>query len=157
MLSEAVHCIVMPNSEWLCLKWKDFKKNVDTAFKDLRKDRDFTDVTLACEDGYQIEAHKVILSASSPFFQNMLKINKHAHPLIYMRGIKSEDLVALVDFFYYGETNIYQGNLDNFLKITKELQLKGLNETESEYREGEKYSKKGEVGRKQNITKRERS
>ena len=31
---------------------------------------DFTDVTLVCEDG-ELEAHRVILSASSPFFQRV--------------------------------------------------------------------------------------
>ena len=45
--------------------------------------RDFLDVTLASEDRKQIEAHKVILTVSSPFFQNLLKKNKHPHPLIY--------------------------------------------------------------------------
>ena len=77
----------MPNSEKFCLGWKDFQENVNTAFSSLRKDNEFTDVTLVCQDGHQVEAHKVILVASSPFFQNMLKRNKHAHPLIYMRGM----------------------------------------------------------------------
>ena len=69
-------------SEKLCLQWNDFKENVNTAFGSLRDDKDFSDVTLACEDGQQVEAHKVILAASSPFFQNLLKRNKHSHPLI---------------------------------------------------------------------------
>jgi len=113
-------------SEKLCLKWKDFQGNVNTAFGILRDDRDFSDVTLACEDGHQVEAHKVILAASSPFFQNMLRKNKHPHPLIYMRGVKSEDLVAIVDFLYFGEANVYQENIDAFLSIAEELNLKGL-------------------------------
>ena len=46
--------------------------------------------------------------------------------MIYMRGMKSEDLVAIVDFLYYGEANIYQENLDTFLNIAEELHLKGL-------------------------------
>ena len=46
--------------------------------------------------------------------------------------MKSEDLVAIVDFLYYGEANIYHANLDNFLNIVEELQLKGLN-IEKEY------------------------
>ena len=117
----------MSTSEKFCLRWNDFQENISTAFKDLRKDSEFTDVTLVCEDGQQVEAHKVILSASSPFFQNLLKRNKHAHPLIYMRGMNSDDLLAIVDFFYYGEANIYQANLDNFLNIAEELKLKGLN------------------------------
>ena len=92
----------------------------------MRQDVDFVDVTLACEDGQQVEAHKIILAAASPFFQNMLSKNIHAHPLIYMRGIKSEDLVAIVDYLYHGEANIYQDNLESFLAIAEELKLKGL-------------------------------
>ena len=85
-------------SEKLCLKWNDFQENANAAFVSLREDNEFADVTLACKDGDQIEAHKVILASSSPFFQNILQKNKHPHPLIYMRGMKSEDLVALIDF-----------------------------------------------------------
>ena len=112
--------------EKLCLKWNDFQENAISAFGTLREDREFADVTLACEDGQQVEAHKVILASSSPFFLNLLRRNKHPHPLIYMRGLKSEDLVAMVDFLYFGEANVYQENLDSFLAVAEELQLKGL-------------------------------
>ena len=68
-------------SEKLCLQWNDFQDNIKSSFGSLRKDNDFADVTLACEDGQQVEAHKVILAASSPFFQKLLVRNKHPHPL----------------------------------------------------------------------------
>ena len=113
-------------SEKLCLQWNDFKQNATIAFGILREDNDFTDVTLACKDGKQFTAHKVILASSSPFFQNILRRNKHAHPQIYMRGMESEDLLAIMDFLYCGEANVYQENLDSFLAIAEELQLKGL-------------------------------
>ena len=58
----------------------------------------FTDVTLACNDGKLVEAHKVILAASSSLLQNLLKRNKHSHPLIYTRGMKLEDLLSILDF-----------------------------------------------------------
>merc|ERR1712150_174695 len=112
--------------EKLCLKWNDFQENVISAFGTLREDREFADVTLACEDGQQVEAHKVILASSGPFFLNLLRRNRHPHPLIYMRGLKSEDLVAMIDFLYFGEANVYQENLDSFLAVAEELQLKGL-------------------------------
>ena len=73
-----------------------------------------------------MEANKVILAISSPFFQKLLKRNKHPHPLIYMRGVKSIDLLAIVDFLYFGETNVYQENLESFLVLAEELQLKGF-------------------------------
>ena len=113
-------------SETLCLNWNDFQDNVKSAFGNLRDDQDFADITLACEDGQKIEAHKVILAASSPVLQNLLNLNKHPHPLIYMRGMKSEDLSAIIDFLYYGSAIVYQENLESFLSIAEEFQLKGL-------------------------------
>ena len=113
-------------SEKLCLQWNDFRENAVNTFGNLKEDKDFTDVTLVCEDGKQVEVHKVILANSSPFFQNILRKNKHIHPLIYMRGVKSDDLLAIVDFLYCGEANVHQQNLDSFLAIAEELQLKGL-------------------------------
>ena len=113
-------------SEKLCLQWNDFRENALGSLGSLKNDRDFLDVTLISEDGKQVEAHKVILAISSPFFQNLLKRNKHPHPLIYMRGVKSEDLLAIVDFLYFGEANVNQENLDSFLALAEELQLQGL-------------------------------
>ena len=69
-------------SEKLSLRWDDFQDNTQKAFGNLRESSDFVDVTLVCEDGQQVEAHKVILAASSPFFQKLLGRNKHPDPLI---------------------------------------------------------------------------
>ena len=113
-------------SEKLCLQWDDFDENLKSAFGNLREENDFADVTLACVDGQQVEAHKVILAASSPFFQKLLGRNHHPHPLIYLRGVKYDDLLAVLDFLYRGETNVFQDNLDSFLTIAEELQVKGL-------------------------------
>ena len=104
-------------SEKLCLQWNDFKENVNSAFSRLRNDNDFTDVTLACEDGQHLEAHKVILAASSPVFEKILQKSKHPHPLIYLRGFLSKDLASILDFLYFGEANVLQESLDSFLAI----------------------------------------
>ena len=120
-------------AEKLCVQWKDYQENVKSAFGHLRGTTDFVDVTLACEDGQQIEAHKVILAASCTFFQRILKGNKHSHPLIYMRGMKSDNLTAIVDFLYFGEANVYQENLEGFLAIAEELQIKGLEGSKDQY------------------------
>merc|ERR1712055_249132 len=116
----------MNSAERFCLRWNDFQQNITTVFGALKEDTEFADVTLACEDGQQVEAHKVILAASSPFFQNLLRRNKHPHPLIYMRGVKSDDLGAIVDFLYYGQVNIFEGSVDAFMTIANELQIKGM-------------------------------
>ena len=119
------------SGEKLCVQWNDFQLDISSAFRDLRNDKEFTDVTLACEDGQQVEAHKVVLISSSPFFLNIFKRNKHPHPLIYMRGLRYEDLLSLVDFLYHGEANVYPDNVDSFLTIAEELQLKGIKREET--------------------------
>ena len=109
------------------MKWDEFGENARATFAQLRDDHDFTDVTLVCEDGgYQVGAHKVILASASPVFSNLLRNNPHPRPLIFMRGLKSEELVALVDFLYCGQTKVAQKNLQTFLVLAAELQLKGL-------------------------------
>ena len=113
-------------SEKLCLQWNDFKENVNSAFGKLRSNKEFTDVTLVCEDGHQMEAHKVILASSSPFFEKILLRSKHSQPLIYLRGFQSKDFASILDFLYFGEANVYQDDLDSFLAIAEEIKLKGL-------------------------------
>ena len=113
------------SSENFCLKWNEFESNMSTAFRELREDKDLFDVTLACE-GKQVEAHKVILSACSPFFRSVLKRNPHTHPLLYLKGIEYEDVLAVLDFMYHGEVKIAQDDLNSFLAVGKELQVKGL-------------------------------
>ena len=108
-----------------CLRWNEFESNIGTAFRELRDEKDFFDVTLACEDE-QIQAHKVILAACSPFFRKVLKRNKHEHPLLYLRGVKYRTLCSLLNFMYHGQVNIAQEDLDTFLAVAEDLQVKGL-------------------------------
>ena len=114
-------------SEMCSLKWNDFQQNVVTSFNELRADQVFCDVTLVCGDNQTIEAHRVILAACSPFFNTVLKRNKHSHPMIYMRGMDSKYLRVLMDFVYYGEANVFREDLDEFFALARELNLKGIN------------------------------
>jgi len=118
-------------SEKFCLRWNDFEKNISSAFKELRDDKDFFDVTLACEDE-QIKGHKVILAACSPFFRNILRRNQHEHPLLYMKGVKYTDLQAVLNFMYHGEVNVAQEELNSFLSVAEDLRVKGLTQNTAE-------------------------
>jgi hypothetical protein len=128
--------------EKFCLKWNDFQDKIVSSFQDLRKDTAFTDVTLVCEEDQQIEAHQIILNACSPFFSRVLKNNKHSHPMIYMGGLKTKDLAAVMDYIYLGVTNIHQDDLEAFLALADELQLKGLSGGQNNRLEGPKQQTK---------------
>ena len=118
----------MELSDMFRLKWNDFTNNVADTFRSLRGENDFTDVTLACEDGLVLEAHKVILAASSSFFLNILKMSKHPHPLIYLKGVQMRELAAVVDFLYCGEVSVKQEELESFFALARDLGLKVLDE-----------------------------
>jgi len=121
----------MGTSEKFCLRWNDFESNISGAFRELREDKDFFDVTLACDDD-QLQAHKVILSACSPFFRTILRRNRHEHPLLYLKGVKYVDLVSVLNFMYHGEVNVAQEELNSFLAVAEDLKVKGLTQNNSE-------------------------
>jgi len=112
-------------TEKFCLRWNDFENNISNAFKELRDDKDFFDITIACDDE-QIQAHKVILSACSPFFRSVLRRNPHQHPLLYLKGVRYVDLQSVMNFMYHGEVNVAQEELNAFLAVAEDLKVKGL-------------------------------
>jgi len=125
----------MAAGEQFCLRWNDFEANISRAFQDLREEKDFFDVTLACDDEKQIKVHKVILSACSPFFRSVLRKNPHDHPLLYLKGVKYAELQSVLNFMYYGEVNVAHEDLNGFLSVAEDLKIKGL--TQGDTKKGE--------------------
>ena len=111
--------------EEFLLTWDNQQKNASEAFSGLRNDEFFRDVTLACED-QQFKAHKVVLAASSLFFEKVLKNHKHPNPLIFLMGVEVRHMESLLDFMYCGEVSLQQVELEDFLKTGEELGVKGL-------------------------------
>ena len=116
-------------SEKFCLKWNDFSSHISSSLKTIREDKDFFDVTLACNQD-QIEAHKLVLSSCSPFFKQILRKHLHQHPLLYLRGVQFRDLVNILNFMYNGEVNVAQDDLTSFLSLAEELQVRGLTQAQ---------------------------
>ena len=113
-------------SEKFCLKWNDFHSNASKSFSVFRDEDYLQDVTLVSDDHNKISAHKLVLSASSEYFKDIFKNNKHSHPLLCLEGITSTDLDNILNYIYDGEVNIYQDDLDRFLTIAQRFKLQGL-------------------------------
>ena len=106
--------------------------------KGLIADEDFTDVTLVCENNQQIKAHKVILGSFSSTMRNIILSIDQSCPVIYMKGVKYEELRHLIDFLYLGETKVSKDNLPGFMEIAQDLNIKGLSLNSGEEREQDK-------------------
>ena len=112
-------------SEKFCLKWNDFESNISSSFRDLRHDNELFDMTLACEDDH-LQAHKVILSACSSFFRNILRRTKnHQNLLLYLKGVSAKEMESVLNFMYHGEVSVAQNDLNSFLQVAEDLQVKG--------------------------------
>ena len=132
MFSTPVWCSLFTSmSETYCLKWK-FSDIIPQYYQELKRSKNFCDVTLACEEGAVFSAHKIILAAASPVLNGILLSNQHSNPFIYMKDVKSKNLLAILDFVYCGKAKIQQSDLTNFLTLAEELKIKGLAGEESE-------------------------
>ena len=55
-----------------------------------------------------------------------MKHNQHPHPLLYLKGVKHQEIVSILSFIYEGEVNVAQTDLGSFLAVAEDLQVKGL-------------------------------
>ena len=125
----------MKPKETVELTWSDFHTNIENSFQNARATNKFSDVTLVCDgNNNMLEAHRIVLSAGSNFFRNILSTRtvNHPHPLLYLGGVRMTDLEAVLDFLYNGHTKVAQMELLTFLQTAKRLGVTGL-ESEDEF------------------------
>ena len=115
----------MGDSKKLQIIWSKFQENARGYYGELRDNSEFSDVTLFSE-GQEIKAHKIVLSASSSVLKQILSSHQHSNPLIYMNRVEYKTLCSIIDFIYFGEVGICEENLNDFISLGEELQLKGL-------------------------------
>lgn len=89
--------VTMGDTQHFCLRWNNYQSSITSAFENLRDDEDFVDVTLAC-DGNSLKAHRVVLSACSPYFRELLKVGSRI--LFNHCQFKSNKYINIFLFFY---------------------------------------------------------
>lgn len=114
-----------------CLRWTNYHSNLSTVFDQLYQAESFADVTLISE-GRSIRAHKMVLAASSPYFQTIFNETPCKHPVVIIKDVRYEELKALVDFMYRGEINVAQEHIRPLLKLAEMFQIRGLTEVSHE-------------------------
>ena len=131
------------------LYWKSFQRDVASSLQILHTENNFSDVTLVSDDQIQIKAHKIVLSACSPVLKHILVNNTHPHPIIYLRGVKNQELHSVLQFIYFGEVKIVHDRINDFLDIAKELELSCeesiIQETDTDIKPKDENDFEGEV------------
>lgn len=120
-----------PSPQQFCLRWNNYQSNLTNVFDQLLQSESFVDVTLACE-GHSVKAHKMVLSACSPYFQSLFFDNPCQHPIVILKDIKWPELKAVVEFMYKGEINVSQEQIGPLLKVAESLKIRGLADVNGE-------------------------
>ncbi|EAA09518.3 AGAP005245-PI [Anopheles gambiae str. PEST] len=120
----------MDDDQQFCLRWNNHQSTLISVFDTLLENGTLVDCTLAAE-GKLLKAHKVVLSACSPYFATILSQQYDKHPIFILKDVKFQELRAMMDYMYRGEVNISQDQLAALLKAAESLQIKGLSDNRS--------------------------
>ncbi|XP_014222475.1 longitudinals lacking protein, isoforms H/M/V isoform X12 [Trichogramma pretiosum] len=120
----------MDDETQFCLKWHNHQSTLIRNFDTLLESGTLVDCTLAAEGRY-LKAHKVVLSACSPYFEGLLSEHYDKHPVFILKDVKFVELKAMMDYMYRGEVNISQNQLTALLKAAESLQIKGLSDSKT--------------------------
>ncbi|XP_075169642.1 longitudinals lacking isoform X5 [Haematobia irritans] len=120
----------MDDDQQFCLRWNNHQSTLISVFDTLLENETLVDCTLAAEGKY-LKAHKVVLSACSPYFATLLQEQYDKHPIFILKDVKYQELRAMMDYMYRGEVNISQDQLAALLKAAESLQIKGLSDNRS--------------------------
>ncbi|XP_039284519.1 longitudinals lacking protein, isoforms J/P/Q/S/Z isoform X19 [Nilaparvata lugens] len=138
---KAGECITAPNSsdkmaadQQFCLRWNNHQSTLIQVFDTLLASEQLVDCTLAAEGQY-LKAHKVVLSACSPYLELLLAQHYEKHPIVILKDVKFQELKSMMDYMYRGEVNISQDQLSTFLKAAESLQIKGLTDSGEDSRD----------------------
>ena len=107
------------------IAWDSYPDYVKEMLQNMLED-EFTDVTLVSDDQKEIKAHKSVLSSCSSVFKKILSGNKTFNPIIYLRGIKYQELESIVQFIYNGQTSCAEAGVKEFLDVARNLEIKEL-------------------------------
>ncbi|XP_063228429.1 longitudinals lacking protein, isoforms H/M/V-like isoform X6 [Bacillus rossius redtenbacheri] len=118
----------MDSDQQFCLKWNNHQNTLVSVFDTLLESGMLVDCTVAAEGQY-LKAHKVVLSACSPFFERLLTQHCERHPIIILKDVTFKELEAMIFYMYRGKVNICQDQLGSLLKAAESLQIKGLSDS----------------------------
>merc|ERR1712126_667852 len=114
------------NQQKYNLNWHTYSDHLRDLLHNMRKLEYLTDVTLVCDDQRQFKTHKIVLSACSTVFKNIIDSLPLNSSVIYLRGIQRQEMESILEFMYLGVATFYQERTNEFLNVAKNLEIKEI-------------------------------
>ena len=108
------------------LTWHTYSDYLRGMMQEMMTSEAFADVTLVSDDKRTVKAHRSILSACSPVLKDILQMEASQHSVIYLRGIQYSEIESIMQFLYLGEARFYEDRVNEFVSVSKNLEIKGL-------------------------------
>ena len=108
------------------LTWDTYSDALRDMLRGLYTSSDHADMSIITEDGTHFNVHKHILSFCSLVFRGILSISKEHNPIVYLRGVKQEEMEQILKFMYIGEASLKLEKTNEFLLVAASLQIKEL-------------------------------
>ena len=123
------------NQEKYNLNWHTYTDHLREMLHEMMKSNELTDVTLVCDDKRKFKAHKIVLSACSSVFKSIVNDLPQNSSVIYLKGIKHQEMESILEFMYLGVATFYQERMNEFLNVAKNLEIKEISK-DVEYDDG---------------------
>ena len=111
------------NQEEFLLNWNFQNQTVSSILNVVASESQFSDVILVSEELLSCRAHKSVLSAHSPVLKDILLRNPHSKPLIFLRGVKMNELQIIMNLMYFGEAALNIKRMETLLQVITDLQM----------------------------------
>ena len=126
------------------LNWHTYSDHLREMLHEMMKSNELTDVTLISDDKKQFKAHKIVLSACSSVFKSIISDLSQKSSVIYLRGIKHQEMKSILEFMYLGVASFYQERMNDFLNVAKNLEIKEISK-DVEFDDGNEPTEETEI------------
>ena len=100
----------------------------------LRRNTNFNDVTLVCDDGQKLFANKLVLATSSEYFFDILNTSENVPSTFCFDGTNCAEFNLILDYVYFGQIRINLKDIDRFISLANKFKLHGFYNVENQER-----------------------
>ena len=109
------------------IQWTEYSDHFQNSLQSLMLSSELTDVTLVCDDKKVLKAHKLVLSSCSSVFKNIIQSMPENNSMIYLRGIKHQEMESILQYIYIGGAEVKKDKIEDFLNLAANLELAYFN------------------------------
>lgn len=93
-----------------------------------KQNGELCDIIIRTDDGTEVPAHRVVLSACSPYFRAMFTTSflESRMPVVELKDVDGTALRDIIDYFYTSKLHVHYMNVEGIIVLAHVLQVEDL-------------------------------